>query len=690
MTQSNKNYFRSIVFTKYTLVVLCVAIIVSVLPKGRTFKFEFDKGKSWMHQNLNAPFDFAIEKSKEEIALEKNKINKNALPYFQLDQSLSQEIKTQFEREFYILWKQKYLNENKLLKNKYLAIVNEKLTAVLAIGIMANENARIKKSNAEEFYLLKGNQAILSEPSSHYTIASAYQILHQQLSAIKPADTAIVFATLQNTLSENIIYDEVLSIKINNDAINNISTYEGMVAQGDLIIENGTMVDEAKFRELESLKNEYDRRLGVLGNKYLVVLGQTLLVSLIITLLMVFLSMFRKDIYADLRKMFLILSIVTGMLLVLSWALRLNLPTLYFIPYCIVPIIIRVIFDTRLALYIHLLVVVLAGFFVPNGYEFIFLQLTAGMVAINSIKNLLRRSQFLISAILIYATYVIGYIGISIIHEGSFIPINWDHLLWFLVSVILSLVAYPVIYAFEKLFGITTEVTLMEYTNINNKLLRELSYKAPGTFQHSLQVANLAEAAIFKIGGNALLVRAGALYHDIGKMETPEFFIENQQRGINPHDHLAYEESAKIIIRHVYAGIEIATKNRLPSEIIDFIRTHHGNTRVDYFYQSFLKNYPEKSINENVFRYPGPIPFAKEQAVLMLADSVEAASRSLKEPSEQTISELVERIIEYKINQHQFINSDISFKEIYIIKQLFKEMLMSMYHIRMGYQIENS
>ena len=572
MTPSNKNYFKNVAFTKYTLVVLCIAIIVSVLPKGRTFKYEFDKGKPWMHQNLNAPFDFAIEKSKEEIDLEKNKINKNALPYFQLDQTLSQEIQTQFEREFYILWKQKYLNENKLLKNKYLAIVNEKLRAVLAIGIMANEHASIKKSNANEFYLLNGNQASLSEPSSHYTIGKAFQVLQQQLSNIKTVDTALIFSALQNALSENIIYDETLSIKINNDALINISTYEGMVGQGDLIIENGTMVDDTKFRMLESLKNEYDRRLGVLGNKYLVVLGQTLLVTLIITLLMVFLSMFRKDIYADLRKMFLILSIVTGMLLVLSWALRLNLPTLYFIPYCIVPIIIRVIFDTRLALYIHLLVVVLAGFFVPNGYEFIFLQLTAGMVAINSIKNLLRRSQFLISAILIYATYVIGYIGISIIHEGSFIPINWDHLLWFLVSVILSLVAYPVIYAFEKLFGITTEVTLMEFTNINNKLLRELSYKAPGTFQHSLQVANLAEAAIFKIGGNALLVRAGALYHDIGKMETPEYFIENQQRGINPHDDLAYEESAKIIIRHVYAGIEIATKNRLPSEIIDFIR----------------------------------------------------------------------------------------------------------------------
>ncbi len=688
MTHSNKNHFQRIALTKYSLVVICVAIIVSVLPKGRTFKYEFDKGKPWMHQDLVAPFDFAIEKTTEEINAEKYKINKTAAPCYQLDQKITNEIKTLFEKEFLVIWKQKYLNENSIQKQQSLAQVKAKLSSVLDVGIIGNVNS--KKKNVDEFYLMKGNNATLSEPNVHYTLASAYEILHQQISSIKQIDTGVVFTALQNTLAENIIYDEVLTSKINNQAISNISTYEGMVGKGDLIIENSTMVDDAKYRILASLRNEYDRRLGVLGNKYLVILGQTLLVSLILTLLMVFLSMFRKDIYADLRKMFLILSIVTGMLVVLSWSLRLNLPSLYFIPYCIVPIIIRVIFDTRLALYIHLLVVVLAGFFVPNGYEFIFLQLTAGMVAINSIKNLLRRSQFLISALLIYATYVIGYIGISIIHEGSFIPINWDHLLWFLVSVILSLVAYPVIYAFEKLFGITTEVTLMEYTNINNKLLRELSYKAPGTFQHSLQVANLAEAAIFKIGGNALLVRAGALYHDIGKMESPEFFIENQQRGINPHDELAYEASAKIIIRHVYAGIEIASKNRLPSEIIDFIRTHHGNTRVDYFYQSFLKNYPEKSINENVFRYPGPIPFSKEQAVLMLADTVEAASRSLKDPSAQTISDLVERVIDYKINQQQFINSDISIKEIYIIKQLFKEMLMSMYHIRMEYQIERN
>jgi putative nucleotidyltransferase with HDIG domain len=297
----------------------------------------------------------------------------------------------------------------------------------------------------------------------------------------------------------------------------------------------------------------------------------------------------------------------------------------------------------------------------------------------------LKRSQFLLSALLIYATYIVGYIGISIIHEGSFLNIDWSHLVWFLVSVILSLIAYPLIYAFEKLFGITTEVTLMEYTNINNPLLRELSYKAPGTFQHSLQVANLAEAAMFEIGGNALLVRAGALYHDIGKMESPQYFIENQQQGSNPHDDLPYEESAKIIIRHVYAGIEIATRNQLPKDIIDFIRTHHGNSRVDYFYQSFLKNYPEASVNENVFRYPGPIPFSKESAVLMMADSVEAASRSLKLHDAKTISEIVERVIDYKIQQKQLINADISIKEIHRIKQLFKEMLMSIYHVRIEY-----
>jgi putative nucleotidyltransferase with HDIG domain len=309
------------------------------------------------------------------------------------------------------------------------------------------------------------------------------------------------------------------------------------------------------------------------------------------------------------------------------------------------------------------------------------------MVAIYSIKNLVKREQFLVSALLILGNYFVAFIGISLIKNGSFYTIEWINFVPFTISVLLSLLAYPLIYIFEQVFGITSEVSLMEITNTNAKLLRELSYKAPGTFQHSLQVANLAEAAIYNIGGNGLLVRAGALYHDIGKMENPQYFIENQNKGSSPHDSLSYEASAQIIIRHVTKGVEIARRNNLPEIIIDFIRTHHGNTRMDYFYQSYLKNFPEKFVDENIFRYPGPIPFSKETGVLMLADSVEAASRSLKEPNAKSINALVDRIIDYKLEQGQLNNSNITLKDIAMIRQIFKSMLMSIYHVRVDYDL---
>jgi putative nucleotidyltransferase with HDIG domain len=683
--QAPKTTLRQDVF-KYALMFVCVCVIVISLPKGRKFKYEFDKGKPWMHEQLIAPFDFAIEKSKQEIENEKREITSQLPAFYEFNEEVEKNSLVLFKSEVYSLWLAKYGSIDNPNYKKNILFGENVLLSLYNRGVVSILNSAAKSDQNDLIYIVRNNEARPTSIGVLLNYKQASKQIHDNLKkANSDLDTTILSAALQQALTENILYNENLNQKISKEKLANISNYRGMIRSGELIVDRGRMVDQQIYNVLESLKNEYDRRLGILGNKYIVSLGQGILVGLILTLLMVFLSLFRKDIYADIRKMFIILLIVTFMLVVLSWALRMNLPSLYFIPYCIVPIIIRVIFDTRLALYIHLLVVVVAGFFVPNGYEFIFLQITAGMVAINSIKNLLKRSQFLLSALLIYATYIVGYIGISIIHEGSFLNIDWSHLVWFLVSVILSLIAYPLIYAFEKLFGITTEVTLMEYTNINNPLLRELSYKAPGTFQHSLQVANLAEAAMFEIGGNALLVRAGALYHDIGKMESPQYFIENQQQGSNPHDDLPYEESAKIIIRHVYAGIEIATRNQLPKDIIDFIRTHHGNSRVDYFYQSFLKNYPEASVNENVFRYPGPIPFSKESAVLMMADSVEAASRSLKLHDAKTISEIVERVIDYKIQQKQLINADISIKEIHRIKQLFKEMLMSIYHVRIEY-----
>jgi putative nucleotidyltransferase with HDIG domain len=370
---------------------------------------------------------------------------------------------------------------------------------------------------------------------------------------------------------------------------------------------------------------------------------------------------------------------------VLTYAIKINLASLYYLPFCIVPIIIRILFDTRLALNLHLLVILIAGFFVPNSFEFVFYQTTAGMVAIYSIKNLVKREQLLISASFILLSYFVSFISILLLREGNLNAIDWVNFVPFVFSVLLSLLAYPLIYAFERVFGITSDVALIELTNTNNKLLRELALKAPGTFQHSLQVANLAEAAIFKIGGNSLLVRAGALYHDIGKMENPQFFIENQNTAASPHDKLSYEQSAQYIIRHVHKGIEISRKNKLPESVIDFIRTHHGNTRVDYFYQSFLKNSPEQFVDDNIFRYPGPIPFSKETGVLMLADSVEAASRSLKNPDAKNINDLVDRIINYKLAQNQLDNCDLTLKDLETIKLIFKTMLMSVYHVRIDY-----
>lgn len=686
--KTDKSSVKKVELLKYGLMALCVITIIYVLPKGRKFKYEFEKGSPWMHERLIAPFDFAIEKTTEEYEQEKKNRLRQLLPYYRVERGKDTLALNRFQRNFETLWQSKYATTLPQLNAKLNSkkVGEDFIRGVYKSGIIDVHHSRSSVNTHHEIFVIDGKHVSMSSLDRHYTLNSAFKILRQKLARQPNTDTLLVFSAMQNALVENIFLDEYFTQKAFEEELNTIALNKGMVRKGETIIEMGDLIDVDHYRILESLKNEYDKRLGILGNKYIVGLGQGLLVTLMFVLLMVFLSTFRKDIYSDNRKMFIILLIVTSMLMVLSWALRIKLPSLYLIPYCIVPIIIRVIFDTRLALYIHLLVVIIAGFFVPNGYEFIFLQITAGMVAINSIKTLLKRAQFLISAVLIYLTYLIGFIGISVIHEGSFLNIQWINLTWFMLSVILSLLAYPLIYAFEKLFGITTEVTLMEYTNTNHALLRELSYKAPGTFQHSLQVANLAEAAIFEIGGNALLVRVGALYHDIGKIESPQYFIENQQKGVNPHDDLPYEESAKIIIRHVYAGVELASKYQLPKEIIDFIRTHHGNTRVDYFYHSFLKNYPEKSINENVFRYPGPIPFSKETAVLMLADSVEAASRSLKEPTAQSINDLVERVIDYKINQQQLINSDISVKEIYRIKQLFKEMLMSIYHVRIDYQ----
>lgn len=689
MASINKVYALSLLqkhasILKYVMMVTTIAIITFVLPKQPKFKYEFEKGNIWLHDDLVSPYNYPLIKSPEEVKADKESIKKSILPIYRFNNKIKDTQLSQYQADFEAKWRQANLQNIPLKENTFKAgfIFLNKAYNKGIIGL----NKKYQRSNQNYLIsILDNNLETEISTATLLTAPAAFAQANQLLANDKTIESALLLHIIDDHITPNVFYDEIFTEIRENRALENVSSTRGMIQKGELIIAAGSSIDADVYKKLESLRIAYEQQAHVNGEQRLVTVGQAILVALIVTLLMVFLFLFRKDIFEDNRQISLILLVITGMLVFLSWAIKIQIPNLYFIPYCIVPIIIRILFDTRLAMNIHLLVVLVASFFLPNSFEFAFLQITAGMVAIYSIKNLVRREQFLVSALLILLNYLVVFVGISLIREGALDAINWISFLPFVFSVMLTLLAYPLIYLFEKLFGITSDITLMELTNTNNPLLRDLAFKAPGTFQHSLQVANLAEAAIYKIGGNTLLVRAGALYHDIGKTENPQFFIENQNTGFNPHDKLSYEESAQLIIHHVSKGIDMARKHNIPEVIIDFIKTHHGNTRVDYFYQSYLKNFPEKIVDENTFRYPGPIPFSKETAVLMMADSVEAASRSLKEPDATNINQLVDRIIDYKLAQNQLDDSNITLHDLETIKLIFKNMLMSIYHVRIDY-----
>ncbi len=683
-----KNIFtRNPQLFRYGLMILCMAVITFFLPKHPRFRFEFEKGKIWMHDDLVSPYNFAIIKTQEEINRDKEEILQSIDPIYNLQTQTAANQISRMQADLSTKWKNTTFDPE--LETLYSDIATALLNKVYEDGVMSPTKKFQTEGEHYNFMLLTDNLSTKRNTADVFTQESAQAYIEEMVNANeKVEEKGWLKKVISDYIQNNILFNEQLTNKLEQDALASISTTRGMVQKGELIIAQGSTINNEAYQKIESLRRAYEEEARIGGDIKIVILGQLFLVGLIILLLMVFLYLFRRDIFENNRLLTLILVVVTSMLVLLSWAVDIELANLYFIPFCIVPIIIRVLFDTRMALNIHLLMVLLAAYFVPNSFEFVFLQLTAGMVAIYSIKTLVKREQFLLSSLFILATYIIAYLGMVLIRNGTVDDLRWADFVPFVVSVLLTLLAYPLIYAFERFFGITSDVTLMELTNTNSKLLRELSYKAPGTFQHSLQVANLAEAAIYQIGGNTLLTRAGALYHDIGKIMNPQYFIENQTKGYNPHDGLTFEQSAQIIISHVSKGIEMARKANLPEEIIDFIKSHHGTTRVDYFYQSYIKSFPEKFVDEDLFRYPGPIPFSKETAVLMMADSVEAASRSLKEPDAKGISNLVDKIIDYKIAQNQLKNANITLQEIETIREMFKTMLMSIYHVRVDYDLK--
>ncbi|PCH69336.1 MAG: transmembrane HD family protein [Bacteroidetes bacterium] len=635
-----------------------------------------------MHENLIASFDFAINKPKQAVEKEQQSVIDNHIPFYQLSNELSKDQIRVLEANV----------QSGFPSSKFDISLDEYLQELLPVfqkvywkGVINIDSKHQGYDEDSKINLLVSNVLAEKTVGDFYTAKQAFQLIDSITSLNSYLNNSFTRSLYKNSLIPNIYFDKEKTENHLSFLLDNISLTRGMVQKGELVVAKGDLIDDNVFQVLTSLKTEFEQKVGGKDLQIKIIVGQLILISVLFTILMLFLAIFRKDIFNDNNKIGLILLLITSMLLLVSWGIRANFLSLYVLPYCMVPIILRVLFDTRLALFVYIIIILLAGFFVPNGFEFVFIEIVAGMVAIFSIINMRKRAQFFISAALILVTYTIVFIGIKILQGSMFGETEWVNLAWLVVSAFLSLLAYPMIYAFEKLFGFISEITLLELADTNNPLLKELSIHAPGTFQHTLQVSNLAEAAVYDIGGNAPLVRAGALYHDIGKMDMSQFFIENQNTGINPHDEISPDESASIIIDHVIKGIEKAQKHNLPDEIIDFIRTHHGTTRVEYFYHLHTENSLLEEDLEKKFRYPGPLPYSKETAILMMADSVEASARSIKEPTKQKLDELVDHIIDTQIFNNQFINSDITFSDIKNTKNIFKKMLQSIYHVRVEY-----
>lgn len=681
------------VWKKLMAVLLSLLVILAFFPKEAKFQYEFQKGMPWLHKDLIAPFDFAIYKTEEQLENESRDLKEKNIPYFSFNESVQKQRIAAFEAEFQMIWDSLESTEHEgfpeLSITQDLQLGSKILETIYSKGLLETHESLLDKNESEGIYLLKKELATYTELRDVFTISEALEYINNELSG-RPSQTNERLSDLiKNHLAPNLIYDKQISEKRLNEQLNNISLSFGKISKNQKIIGKGEIVNEELFQVLSSLKKEYELRSRGSGRSWILLSGQILIAAISLLSLLLFLSIFHKHIIQENRRLYFVLLIFTLSFVMGAMPRFFDDLSIYILPFCILPIVIRSFFETRLALFIHLLAMILIGFVAPNGFEFVFVQSIAGLMALFSLVGLRKRSQLLTTAAVIFFSYSVTFIGLSIMHEASLDRVHWANLQWFALSAVLTLLVYPLIYLFEKAFGLLSDVTLMEISDTNAPVLRELNTKAPGTFQHSLQVANLAEAGILRIGGDPLLVRTGALYHDIGKMRNPAFFIENQTPGMNPHDALSNEQSAEIIIAHVEEGVKIAKKHQLPERIIDFIRTHHGTSLVRYFYTQQMNDAKIKSVEKINFQYKGPLPFSKETAVLMMADAVEAASRSLKSYTEESISQLVHTIIDYQVNEQQFEQADITFKDVSTLKDIFIRMLKTIYHVRIEYPQQN-
>jgi hypothetical protein len=663
---------------------MTLVILLALFPREGKFKYEFQRGRPWQHEDLIAPFDFAILKQQSELQLERKSALAEAYLFFRFDTEKIEYAKSDFlARLDRVVVNQPTALQKELIIKTAFAL----LDSLYSKGIIEMIPELEKKSPDFKIAVLQQNVARIVPVNSLFAIKKANDYILMNLATAQGIDGKFVLPLLQASIMHNVLFDQDLTRVQREQSLASISNTRGMVQKGERIIAKGELVNESKFQQLESLRLEFETRSGSGYNFNMILLGRIILISMALLVFGLFMYTFRFDIFIENRNIVLLLMLITIMVSFTTFIMNMKVSYIMAIPICLVPIIVRTFYDTRLALFVHIITVIILGFLVPNSFEFLFMQLITGIITIISIVHLYHRSQFFFTSLMIFLSYSTIYIGMTLMQEGSIEQLDKMNFMMFGISAMLTLFSYPIIYLFERIFGMVTDVSLIELSDTNSKLLRELAIITPGTFQHSLIVSNIAEEAARAIGANALLARTGALYHDIGKMDMPMYFIENQSGGINPHDDLSYEESARIITGHVIRGIEKARLHKLPEAIIDFIRTHHGTRYTLYFYNKFKEEAGDVPFDGTAFRYRGPIPHSKETSILMMADSIEAASRSLKAPTEREVSELVERLIDNQMENKQFRNSSLTLRDITTIKKIIKKKLLSIYHIRIEYPV---
>lgn len=656
--------------------VVTAAVIAYFFPREGKFRYQFHEGKPWRYGLLTAPSDFPIYKTDDELKAERDSLRSRFKPYFRVDERVTQQALGKLKNDYV---------EQHTMSTPIWQYLTKKLSTLYTDGIVsAQDMERMTTERHTRVRLIKNSVSTQAEIKRFHSEKSAYELIINE--APESIDRGELRASnFDKYLLPNVTYDAEMSDKALGALMQKVTLSTGVVQAGERIVDRGEVVDGRTYNILRSLKIVHETKSGGNRRDGITLLGQVILILGIMTCCALYFLSFRPELYFRRKNRLFILTCILAPCLLSELSVRYDLLNIYILPFAIIPIVVRTFFDSHTALFTHLVTALICSLVAPFPHEFLLLQIMAGVVFVISLKELSQRSQLLRCAFFISLAYMLGYIGLSLYQDGDFNKIDWRMGLYFGINFVLLMFSYVLIYMMEKAFGYVSPITLVELSNINTPLLKKLSETCAGTFQHSLQVSILASAASTKIGADTQLVRTGALYHDIGKMTNPAFFTENQTKGVNPHRNLPYEQSAQIIISHVTEGIKMAEKAMLPKAIIDFIRTHHGEGKAKYFYNSYCNAHPGEPVDESLFSYPGPNPFTKETAILMMADSVEAASRSLNEYTDETIRALVDKIIDGQIADGLLRNAPLTFRDIDKIKTTFIEKLKTMYHTRISY-----